>query len=143
MEANPHQAVFSTPGPGEWTLDRSHFPGGTTPIAEQLISEGSRRGFTRVFAEIGVPAEYLEQRFVNGFMYTRLRPLIGADKPPRKLPPAPVLWALARVHPAFRSRARQAARTLAERPSNEVVLFSPQVEHTHVLDHMMAKMQGS
>ena len=24
----------------------------------------------------------------------------------------------------------------------EVVLFSPQVEHTHVLDHMMAKMQG-
>jgi hypothetical protein len=24
----------------------------------------------------------------------------------------------------------------------EVILFSPQVEHTHVLDHMMAKMQG-
>jgi len=24
----------------------------------------------------------------------------------------------------------------------EVVLFSPQDEHTHVLDHMMAKMQG-
>jgi hypothetical protein len=24
----------------------------------------------------------------------------------------------------------------------EVVLFSPQVEHTHVLDHMMVKMQG-
>lgn len=24
----------------------------------------------------------------------------------------------------------------------EVVLFSPQAEHTHVLDHMMAKMQG-
>jgi pyruvate,water dikinase len=121
MEANQHQAVFVTPGPGEWTLDRSHFPGGTTPIAEQLISEGSRRGFTRVFAEIGVPADYLDQRFVNGFMYTRLRPLVGADKPPRKPPPAPVLWALARVHPAFRSRARQAARTLAERPSNEVV----------------------
>jgi hypothetical protein len=24
----------------------------------------------------------------------------------------------------------------------EVVLFSPQAEHTHVLDHMMVKMQG-
>jgi hypothetical protein len=24
----------------------------------------------------------------------------------------------------------------------EVVLFSPRAEHTHVLDHMMAKMQG-
>ncbi len=24
----------------------------------------------------------------------------------------------------------------------EVILFSPQVEHTHVLDHMMVKMQG-
>ena len=74
-----------------------------------------------MFAEVGVPAECLEQRFVNGFMYTRLRPLIGADKPPRKPPPTPVLWTVARVHPAFRSRNKQAAKTLAERPSNAVV----------------------
>ena len=121
MGTKSDDPVFVAPGPGEWTLDRSHFPGGTTPIAESLIREGGRRGFTKVFAEIGVPAECLEQRFVNGFMYTRLRPLIGADKPPRKPPPTPVLWTVARVHPAFRSRNKQATKTLAERPSNEVV----------------------
>ena len=121
MESRTTEAVFVAPGPGEWTLDRSHFPGGTTPIAEELIGQGSRRGFSKVFAEIGVPADYLDQRFVNGFMYTRLRPLIGADKPPRKPPPKPVLWAAARLHPAFRSRDKQAAKTLAEHPSNDVV----------------------
>ena len=93
MGPRASEVTFVAPGPGEWTLDRSHLPGGTTPIVAALLSEGSRRGFTRVFAEIGVPAECLEQRFVNGFMYTRLRPLIGADKPPRKPPPTPVLWA--------------------------------------------------
>ena len=121
MQSNTNDELFVAPGPGEWTLDRSHFPGGTTPIAESLIRESGRRGFTKVFAEIGVPAECVDQRFVNGFMYTRLRPLIGADKPPRKPPPTPMLWAVARVHPAFRSRNKQAARTIAERPSNEVV----------------------
>ncbi len=121
MEPTASEVTFVAPGPGEWTLDRSHLPGGTTPIVASLLSEGSRRGFTRVFAEIGVPAECLEQRFVNGFMYTRLRPLIGADRPPRKPPPTPVLWTVARVHPAFRSRTKQAVKTLAERPSNEVV----------------------
>ncbi len=121
MESKTTDVMFVAPGPGEWTLDRSHFPGGTTPIAESLIRDGGRRGFTKVFAEIGVPAECLEQRFVNGFMYTRLRPLIGADKPPRKPPPTAVLWTVARLHPAFRSRNKQAAKTLAERPSNKVV----------------------
>ncbi len=54
-------------------------------------------------------------------MYTRLRPLIGADKPPRKPPPAPLLWAVSRLHPAFRARNKQAVKTLAERPWNDVV----------------------
>ena len=28
---------FNPPGPGFWQLDRSHFPGGTTPIARELV----------------------------------------------------------------------------------------------------------
>ncbi len=102
--------TFTAPGPGEWQLDRSHYPGGVTPISQWLMTEGMYNGFRAVFAELGVPAATLAPGFVNGFMYTRLRPLIGADKPPRKPPPAPILWIAARVHPEFRKRTKAAAR---------------------------------
>jgi len=77
-------------------------------------------GMRQVFAEVGVPAECLQARFVNGFMYTRLRPLIGADKPPRRLPPSAVLRVATRLHPAFRARTRAAAVSLAEHPARQV-----------------------
>ena len=114
-------ATFEAPGPGRWELDRSHFPGGTTPIAQWLMTESMPAGMSRVFADQGVPAKSLETRFVNGYHYTRLVPLIGGDKPPKKLPPEFVLRVATRVHPEFRKRTRTAARTLAERPWNEVV----------------------
>jgi pyruvate,water dikinase len=114
-------ASFEVPGPGGWELDRSHFPGGTTPIAQWLMTESMPAGMARVFADQGVPAKSLDTRFVNGFHYTRLVPLLGGDKPPNKLPPAFVLRVATRVHPEFRRRARTAARTFAERPWNDVV----------------------
>ena len=49
------------------------------------------RGMRRVFRELGTPADTLDVRFVNGFMYTRLRPLIRPDKPATKLPPLSLL----------------------------------------------------
>jgi rifampicin phosphotransferase len=109
-------ATFEAPGAGHWELDRSHFPGGTTPIAEWLMRESMPAGMERVFAEQGIPAKTLQARFVNSFMYTRLVPLINADKPPAKLPPAWVLRLATHVHPAFRARTRTARRTLEERP---------------------------
>jgi pyruvate,water dikinase len=115
-------ATFDAPGPGHWELDRSHFPGGTTPISQWLMRESMPAGMGRVFAEQGVPAKRLDAEFVNGYMYTRLVPLIGGDKPPRKLPPAWVLRLATRVHPEFRKRTRTAAKTLAERPWNEIAV---------------------
>jgi phosphohistidine swiveling domain-containing protein len=112
---------FTPPGPGQWAIDRSHFTGGTTPIGQWLISEGAPAGFERVFAELGVPVEKIDMKFVNGFCYTRLRPLIGADKPPKKLPPLPILKLMTRLHPAFRAREKQARNTFRDRPSLEVV----------------------
>jgi rifampicin phosphotransferase len=113
-------ATFEAPGPGHWDLDRSHFPGGTTPIAQWLMTESMPAGMSHVFADQGVPAKTLETRFVNGYHYTRLVPLIGGDKPPKKLPPAFVLKVATRVHPEFRKRTRTAAKTLADRPWNEI-----------------------
>ncbi|MFW2333488.1 PEP-utilizing enzyme [Ilumatobacter sp.] len=113
--------TFDPPGPGQWTLDRSHYPGGVTPISEWLLSDCMAAGMEKVFAEVGVPARRIEARFVNGFMYTRLIPLIGGDRPPGKLPPAPVLKIATRLHPAFRARAKAADRSLTDRTFVEVV----------------------
>ena len=112
---------FTAPEPGAWALDRSHYPGGTTPIIEALMEHSMERGMRRVFAELGTPADTLRARFVHGFMYTRLRPLLAPDKAVTKLPPLPILRIAARLHPAFRRRARTARRTLVERPWLAVV----------------------
>src|SRR5688572_10556128 len=98
---------FEAPGPGMWNIDRSHFPGGTTPISEWLM-EGCPKGMRRAFEEIGMPAETLDVRFVHGFMYTRLRPLIAPERATTKLPPIPLLKLAVRLHPAMRRRAKQA-----------------------------------
>ena len=74
-------------------------------------------GMQRVFAELGVPAHSVEARFVNGFLYTRLNPLVGADKPPKRLPPSLILRIVTRLHPEFRRRTERAASTFRERPS--------------------------
>ncbi len=108
---------FEAPGPGRWALDRSHYPGGTTPISQWLITESMAAGMQRVMAEIGAPVKRVEARFVHGFMYTRVWPLIGGDRPTKRLPPTPVLKLVSRLHPEFRRRARRARITLDERPS--------------------------
>jgi phosphohistidine swiveling domain-containing protein len=111
---------FTPPGPGRWALDRSHFPGGTTPISQWLIEQSMAPGTRRAFTELGVPADGLQARFVDGFMYTRLRPLVRPDAGGSKLPPAIVLKALTRVHPEFRRREKTAASALRTRPWLEV-----------------------
>jgi pyruvate,water dikinase len=112
--------TFNAPGPGHWAIDRSHFPGGTTPISEWLMEQSMEPGMRRVFAELGVPADALSARFVNGFMYTRLRPLVRPDKPPSKPPPTFVLRVASRVHPEFRRRTKTATEVLHDRPWVEV-----------------------
>jgi pyruvate,water dikinase len=119
-----------------WNLDRSHFPGGTTPISQWLM-KGCPIGMRTAFAEIGMPADTLDVRFVRGFMYTRLRPLIGPDRAATKLPPTPVLKAVVRLHPAMRRRAKQAANTLSERSWRNVIhdwetTIRPRLEATNV-----------
>lgn len=121
MAEHELEVEFTPPGPGEWTLDRSHFTGGTTPIMADVISRAMADGFREQFARLGVPAETMTMEFVHGFSYTRLRPLIAPDKPPRKPPPTPVLKVASRLHPEFRRRAAAAARTLATSPAPPII----------------------
>ncbi len=113
-------ALWNAPGPGLWELDRSHFRGGTTPLVQSLMTSAMANGMRRVMKELGTPADTVQPAFVNGFCYTQLRSLIGADKVSTKLPPLPLLKLATRLHPEMRRRTRAAERALAERPWREV-----------------------
>ena len=112
---------FTAPGPGRWQLDRSHFTGGTTPIMQWLLPEAVESAYRKQWPLLGIPAETLSVAFVEGFMYTRLRPLIRADRPSAKAPPTVVLRIASRLHPEFRRRARAAHRTLERSPAPAVI----------------------
>jgi phosphohistidine swiveling domain-containing protein len=113
--------TWEAPGPGYWELDRSHFVGGETPLVQHIQAQAMPAGMRKVFAELGTPADTLDCRFVNGFMYTRLRPLIAPDRASKNLPPRFVLRAIGRCHPEFRRRTKAAERTRIERPWRKVV----------------------
>ena len=139
---------WDPPGPGSWQLDRSHYPGGTTPISEELISRSMERGMRRVFRDLGTPAQTMECKFVNGFMYTRLRPLIGANRSTTKLPPPAVLRLATRLHPAFRRARTQTERTLADRPWRKVVAdwhasTRPRLEADNLRFHSVALVHAT
>ena len=104
---------FTPPGPGRWALDRSHFPGGTTPISQWLMEESMAAGLGRAFAELGVPADSVQARFVDGFMYTRLRPLSAPDMPPARSSRRPSCCASPPGPSGFRRREKAAATSLA------------------------------
>ena len=124
LHANASPATpldWSPPGPGQWSLDRSHYPGGTTLISQWLIETGLESGTRRVFAELGAPVGAISVRFVRGFNYSRTVPLVGANRCATKLPPTWVLKAASRLHPEFRRRAQSAKKALANPPGLEAV----------------------
>jgi len=112
---------WTAPGPGAWRAETAHSVGAMTPVTQYLIGTAQPAAMRQVFAQWGIPADTTDVRFINGHMYHRLRPLVGADKPVRKPPPAAILKLLVRVHPEFRRRTRLAARTLADRPWRQTI----------------------
>ncbi|HEY4610374.1 MAG TPA: hypothetical protein VIH06_14255, partial [Ilumatobacteraceae bacterium] len=116
MNTTTDSAEWIAPGPGAWVAETAHSVGAMTPIAQYLIGTAQTAAMREVFADWGIPADTIDVRFINGHMYGRLRPLVGADSPVRKPPPAAILKLVVRVHPEFRRRTRRAARTLTDRP---------------------------
>ena len=54
-------------------------------------------------------------------MYSRLRPLVLADRPSSKPPPTFLLKILTRIHPEFRRRTKAAKKTLTTFPTRAVI----------------------
>lgn len=93
-----------------------------TPIGYEIGRRGLEQAYRQGFAEAGVPADGIDMRCVNGFAYTRVRPLFGADKPtPQKQPPDFVIKLLSRIHPELRRREKRAADRLANPPFRRVL----------------------
>lgn len=113
--------VFEPPGPGQWALDRSHMPAGCTPLVQSLMLASEPVGMRRLFRELGAPLDTIDMRFVHGYMYSRVRPLIGADRPAKRPPPRFLMKLGVRLHPEMRRRSRTAAEVLQKEPWKQVI----------------------
>lgn len=106
--------TFEAPAKGQWISLRDHFPRALTPEYQRLLCEAMPEGERIPFADYGMPVATLEVRPVHGHVYVAPVPLLGGFSD--SLPPRPILWAAARLVPAFRRRSKAARRALAERP---------------------------
>ena len=71
------------------------------------------RGLEQGFELAGAPLAGMKAAFVNGRFYTSMVPLVGGGRD-LPLPPKPVMWAMTRLHPAFRRRAKQSITAIDE-----------------------------
>lgn len=106
---------WKAPAGGLWELETTHLRGAQPRVFQERATRAFRDPFMATAARYGLPIACIELRFVNDHCYARVRP-VGAPEPkpgrPSKAPPAFVLWALARVHPELRRRAKAARRAL-------------------------------
>lgn len=109
---------WKAPAGGLWELETTHVRGGQPRVFQERATRAFRDPFKVTAARYGLPIECIEARFVNDHCYARVRP-VGAPEPKpgkaSKAPPGFVLWALARLHPELRRRAKAARRALDER----------------------------
>ncbi len=87
------------------------------------MGEHTAPTYREVFENFGVTLDTIDMRFVNGAVYRRLVPLIGAERDNGKVPPYAVLWLATRLHPTMRRRNRIALRVMADRS------FLSDIEH--------------
>lgn len=111
----PKTPVWKAPGPGSWVQDRSHGPGNMTPLFRRIASEHTAPAYREAMEELGGPIDSIDLQFVNGSMYRRLIPLVGARFDTGKLPPRPVMWLACRLHPKFRAREKRSAEAWANK----------------------------
>ena len=110
--------AWKAPAGGLWELETTHLHGGQPRVFQERAPAAFRDPFMVTAARYGLPISHIEVRFVNDHCYARVRP-VGAPEPkpgkPAKAPPGFVLWALARLHPELRRRAKAAQRALDAR----------------------------
>jgi pyruvate,water dikinase len=104
--------------PGFWERDAGHFPLPLTPMMRSLVTDRQNAAFREAFAEHGAMADGLEFREIGGWVYSRIVPPGGVDRPPL---PAPLMWLMVRMHPDLRRRVAVARRTQRDDLEGEIV----------------------
>ena len=74
---------FEPPGPGSWHLDPVHFPRPVTRYWAEMHPEPFRRGTHEFMAFYGTPLGGMEMQYVNGFVYSSMRPAPDEEIPQR------------------------------------------------------------
>lgn len=105
--------TWEAPGKGVWELETTHASRPWSRFTQGPFEYGFVKGFKHGTARYGVTLDHIAPSYINGFMYGQPRPFgAPAGAPP---PPAPVLWALTRLHPKMRARLRESARAFDEK----------------------------
>ena len=99
--------------PGYWQRDASHFPQAVYPMSQMLMAP-IRAAVKRWVDEYGFLMDGLELREIGGWMYQRLVPLGGKDRPP----PMWLMRLMVRLVPAIRKRVNMSVAAIrADKPS--------------------------
>ncbi len=104
-------AEWPAPGPGTWELDTAHFDPTVSRPMRDMMEIALERGLGEGFELAGAPLGAMKAAFVHGRFYSSMVPLVGGGRN-LPLPPKPVMWALTRLHPAFRRRAKQSVKAI-------------------------------
>lgn len=100
-----------------WEKDVAHYPEPVTPFGWSVFETAEEHAIAATFPQVGLLMARFEQQLVGGQVYTRPVLVVGPADPgpsPSDPPPAAVLGALARIHPALRRRTAAARRALAD-----------------------------
>jgi pyruvate,water dikinase len=92
--------TFAPPGPGSWTLEKTHFQRPLARFGAAALLEGLSAGMAESTARYGLLIEGFGQTLVNGFVYEQVVPF-GADG---TTPPEEVQERVRRSERAFAER---------------------------------------
>ena len=107
----PPMGGFAPPGKGGWNLDASHFQRPATRIFQAAFPAAMMAGFKASTARYGALLSHLDLAFVNGFVYTRPRPVAAPEDAGAKPPPPRFLFKLLlKLVPALRRRVKTSAQ---------------------------------
>lgn len=99
------------PQGNNWQKDVAHYPEPLTAFGWSVMAS-TEDDIAAVFDEVGMLIRGVENEFVGGEIYSRVRPAFGSANAAAPPPPAPVLGVAARLVPELRRRTKVAAATL-------------------------------
>lgn len=112
----PPLGEFAPPAKGAWELDVNHFQRPCTPMFQEIFPTAMAAGFKKATERYGALISHADFAFVNGFPYSRLRPVAAPEDATAKAgPPGWVFKLLCMLVPSLRRRIKTATQVWANR----------------------------